>query len=88
MHERAIEPRSPTWQARILPLNHSCGVQIVKRATLRNHSEPLNKERLQSSCLRQDGIVCQVILVRVSRVGAVFSAHVLSGQPSPTWSSG
>ena len=31
MHERGIEPRSPAWQARILPLNHSCSVQIVKQ---------------------------------------------------------
>ena len=30
MHERGIEPRSPKWQARILPLNHSCSMQIVK----------------------------------------------------------
>ena len=32
------------------------------RATTWNHSEPLNKERLESSCLRQDGIVCQQFL--------------------------
>ena len=25
MHWRGIEPRSPAWQARILPLNHQCG---------------------------------------------------------------
>ena len=31
MHERRIEPRSPAWQARILPLNHSCSMQIVKQ---------------------------------------------------------
>ena len=26
VHRRGIEPRSPAWQARILPLNHRCGV--------------------------------------------------------------
>ena len=31
MHESGMEPRSPKWQARILPLNDSCSVQIVKR---------------------------------------------------------
>ena len=31
MHERGIEPRSPAWQAKILPLNHSCSVEIVKQ---------------------------------------------------------
>ena len=31
MHERGIEPWSPAWQAGILPLNHTCSVQIVKR---------------------------------------------------------
>ena len=31
MHEWRIEPWSPAWQARIVPLNHSCSVQIVKR---------------------------------------------------------
>ena len=24
LHRRGIEPRSPAWQARILPLNHQC----------------------------------------------------------------
>ena len=31
MHWRGIEPRSPAWQARILPLNHQC---------LLNHARP------------------------------------------------
>ena len=31
MHERGIEPQSAACQARILPLNHSCSVQIVKQ---------------------------------------------------------
>ena len=31
MHEQGIEPLSNVWQARILPLNHSCSVQIVKQ---------------------------------------------------------
>ena len=29
MHWRGIEPRSPAWQARILPLNHQCDVYRV-----------------------------------------------------------
>ena len=31
MHEWGIKPRSPACQAIILPLDHSCSIQIVKQ---------------------------------------------------------
>ena len=39
MHEWGIEHRSPIWQARILPLNHSRSVKIVKRLKVGDEEE-------------------------------------------------
>ena len=39
MHEQGIEPRSPAWQAKILPLNNSCSAQILKQLKLGDGEE-------------------------------------------------
>ena len=40
MHERGIKPQSPTWQARIPPLNHSCSVQMAKSVKVGDQEKP------------------------------------------------
>ena len=42
MHEQGIEPQSLVWQARILPLNHSCSAQIVKRLKFGDGEEQMS----------------------------------------------
>ena len=48
MHERGIEPRSPAWQARILPLNQQCvGTKDFRKEYIA--MAPIQKTRLSSN---------------------------------------
>ena len=51
VHWRGIEPRSPAWQARILPLNHQClggKVDKLKKIYKTIGIEFLNKPECQT----------------------------------------
>ena len=47
MHCRGIEPRSPAWQARILPLNQQCSGDTIRpvQVNIRSSKKMLNSSR-------------------------------------------